>query len=455
MRKVIARHEIPSREEMLAWMRGLGEIGTRLAGSPGGLRAEDRIEGWYREIGLSGVVREEIPLRIWEPAGEAILEVNGGSFPAYPIAQSDFTPPEGIRGPLAYVGQGDPDSMEGRSLEGKIAVAEVPFAPRPYQHLRKTAHAVHDPGETLAREPDTFATWILPTFARAYSWCAARGAIGFVGILKDLRANRHRYHYPYADAREALPLSGAFVGRDDGARLREVLRGGNVEGRLATPGSTYAGASHNILGFLPGASDALVLITSHHDAPFGGLVQDASGMAQVLAMARHFARKAPADRPLSMVFLAATGNLLHNMGARDFLARHAHDLVPRLKLAVAIEHVAWEVEERDGRLAPTGKVEPRGVFVSDRHEILDLTTLAILGNDLRRSFIAPVPEGSETSGEAGPYFGAGIPAITHISGPEYVLTDEDGLELAAIDEMVPVAKTFIEIVEAFMRQAGE
>ncbi|MGH9362416.1 MAG: M28 family peptidase [Thermoanaerobaculia bacterium] len=442
---------MPSREEMLAWIRGFETGPTRLAGTAGGLRAEELVEGRFRELGLEGVAREPIRFEVWEP-GEAALECGGRSFPCYPVARARFTGPEGVAGPLVFIGEGDPASLDGRSLEGKIAVLEVRFAPRPYQLLRKTAHAVHDPGGSLEREPETRASWILPGFARAYSFCVARGAAGLVCILRDLRANRHRYHYPYAHPDEILPLPAVFVGRDSGTRLRKLLASGESTARIATTGRTGPGATHNLLGFLPGSSDELVLVTSHHDSPFGGHVDDASGLAALLAVASRFARKSPAERPLSLAFLAAAGNFQSNMGARAFLARHAHDLVPRLVLALTVEHVALEAEERHGKLRPTGHVEPRGIFVSDRPELLDLTTLAVIGNDLRRSTIVPVAgEEPRVDGEARAYFAAGLPTIGIISGPEYVLTDDGGPEWIAADELVPVAKTAIEILEAFMQ----
>ena len=455
MRKVISKNEIPTREDMLAWMQALAELGPRLAGTPSCRRGEDLIEGWFREAGLGAVTREPVGLQVWE-CGKAWLRWGGRTFPAYPIARSAFTPPEGIRAPLVFIGEGDPESLEGRNLAGKIVVAEVPFAPRPYQLLRQTAHAVHDPGNTLEREPDTCATWTLPTFTKAYAWSVARGAAGFVGILRDLRANRHRYHYPFVGPQEILPVGGVFIGRDDGAALRDSLHEGPQEGHIHTSGSITPGLSDNILGYLPGVSDGLILVTCHHDSPFGGLIQDAGGVAELLAMARYFARKKPQDRPLGMVFLAAAGNFVGSMGARDFLARHAHELVPRIQLTMTIEHLCTEAEEKDGRLIPAGKVEPRGVFVTDRPELLDLATLAIIGNDLRRTFVAPVPEaGGKTDGEASVYFAAGLPSITCVSGPEYVLTDDDRPEFTATEELVPVAKTFIEVIEAFLRLVGD
>src|SRR5262245_5047244 len=218
MRKVIARHELPSREEMLGWIQALSDGPHRLAGTAGGRRAEDLLEKWFQEIGLPEVARETIPLESWEPV-EAALSCQGEDFPAYPVSRSVFTGPEGLSAPMVFAGQSDAEEIAARDIAGKIVVAEVGFAPRPYQLLGKTAHAVHDPGGTLGKEPNTLATWILPSFARTYAWCVAGGAAGFVGILKDLKANRCRYHYPYAQAEEVLSLPAVFIGRDDGARL--------------------------------------------------------------------------------------------------------------------------------------------------------------------------------------------------------------------------------------------
>src|SRR5262249_25387341 len=145
------------------------------------------------------------------------------------------------------------------------------------------------------------------TLARAYASCAARGAAAVVVALRDLHANRYRYHYPYSNPREVLPLPGAFVGRDSGARLARLLEAGPVDGRLATTSRAGPATADNVLGWLPGASDQVVLVTSHLDSPFSGVTNDASGMAAVLAMARHFASKRPEERPLSLLFLAAGG----------------------------------------------------------------------------------------------------------------------------------------------------
>src|ERR1041385_8726046 len=184
MRKVVTPAKLPTREEMFTWMSRLSAGGSRLPGTPGGRRAEDLVEELFREVGFSSVIREAIPLAAWEP-GEGRVEAGDLRIPAHPIARAAFTSPDGVRGQLVGVGVGEPDALDGRDLSGKVAVAEVPFAPRPYGILRRTAHAVHDPDGTFDREPETRATWILPTFARAYSYCAARGASAFVGVRSE------------------------------------------------------------------------------------------------------------------------------------------------------------------------------------------------------------------------------------------------------------------------------
>ena len=450
MRVVIPSNTVPSQSQIERWIAALSGVGARLPGSVGGKRGEEIVETLLREVGVADVRRDSIALSTWEPEA-AHLEVDGGSIPAYPITGSRFAP-EGVEGEVIWLGAGDPESIAVRDLSGRIAVVELPFPHRPYDTLRKTAHAMHDPGGTLRREPETRATWILPTFRRVYSWCAARGAVGFIGVLKDLRANRHRYHYSYSWADEVLPVPAAFVGRDAGPRLAKLATATGRKGRLVTRGRAAASATANLLGVLPGASDEIVLVATHHDAPFAGAVDDATGVALLLAVASHFTQKKREQRALTQVFLAAAGNYLHNLGARRFLSRHAHDLVPRIVLTLTAEHVAREAEERDGKLVPTGLVEPRGIFVSDLPELLDLATLSAVGNDLRRSFIVPVPAaGGHIDGESRPYFSADLPSIGFVAGPEYLMTDDGGPEWVASEELVPSAKTLIEILEGFFR----
>src|SRR2546426_12409579 len=98
MRKVIARELVPSREEMLGWIRGLCAGPHRLAGSQPGRRAEESLTEWFRDLGLVDVVREPISLKTWEPE-EAALECQGVVIPAYPIARSRFTGKEGLVAP--------------------------------------------------------------------------------------------------------------------------------------------------------------------------------------------------------------------------------------------------------------------------------------------------------------------------------------------------------------------
>src|SRR5260370_34887914 len=72
--------------------------------------------------------------------------------------------------------------------------------------------------------------------------------------------------------------------------------------RLATEERTGL-KTGNIWGVLPGASEEQILIMAHTDAFFEGAMDNASGLAMMLDIARHYAAMAQAQRPRTLVFL--------------------------------------------------------------------------------------------------------------------------------------------------------
>ena len=61
--------------------------------------------------------------------------------------------------------------------------------------------------------------------------------------------------------------------------------------------------SGNVWGALPGASDEQILVMAHTDAFFEGAMDNASGLAMMLDIARHHAAVPQAQRPRTLVFL--------------------------------------------------------------------------------------------------------------------------------------------------------
>jgi hypothetical protein len=72
------------------------------------------------------------------------------------------------------------------------------------------------------------------------------------------------------------------------------------------------GKSGNVWGTLPGQSDEQILVMAHTDCFFDGALDNASGIAAMLAMARHYAAVPQAQRRRTIVFLTTPD---HHHGA--------------------------------------------------------------------------------------------------------------------------------------------
>ena len=72
----------------------------------------------------------------------------------------------------------------------------------------------------------------------------------------------------------------------------------------------------NVWGVLPGASDEQILIMAHTDAFFEGAMDNASGIAMMLDIARHYAAVPQAQRPRTLVFLTTSDHHHGSAGIR-------------------------------------------------------------------------------------------------------------------------------------------
>jgi hypothetical protein len=188
--------------------------------------------------------------------------------------------------------------------------------------------------------------------------------------------------------------------------------------------------------------EEVVVLSCHHDSPFASPVEDATGVAVVLALARHFA-KAPLARRRLVVVLTA-GHFYGSLGTRTFIREHP-DVVRRAAVEISIEHIAREAAEGpDGRLVPTGLPEATGIFVPFSDAVRDVVLAAVTREDLHRTVLLPAegPLGPYPPTDGGDWWEAGVPVVNHISNPVYLLTDDDALEWVDRERLPQVAATF-------------
>ena len=346
-------------EQMFQWIKDQVSMGARRAGSAADRQNEDYIEAHLRDFGLEKVRREPIPITHWAAQTHSVEIDDGSGFKrvdAFPIPYSAFTAPEGKEARLVFA---DRDTLWHRAdWEGAIVVTEIGFPELDVKLLRKFSLGQYDPDGSLdlVKHP---ATWVRLGW-HLYHLAAKRGAVGFIGIVKDQPGGSCHMYAPYGFREKDIldkPIPGFWVGRAEASWLRKAAESGAAKARLCLAGIREPATMHNIVGEVPGASDETIVLTCHHDSPFDSPVEDASGVAVVLALARYFAQHRALKRRLVVVLTA--GHFYGSLGTRTFIEKHQDDVVKHTALEITIEHIAPRGHR--GRRAPTGPLRtPRG-----------------------------------------------------------------------------------------------
>ncbi len=441
----LMRTESFSSDELFEWVKVQTALGPRRPGSPAGRANEDFLFSKLTQFGLSNVRREEVPLTHWE-AGETSFSAAGKQIEAFGIPYTTFTGRQGIEAPLTWA---DPKSLRShKDWRGRIVVTEISFPPLNPAMLRKLSLGENDPDGDLL-EMNHPATWVRLGW-HVYRWAIERGAVGFVGILKDQPGGSCRMYAPYGFREKNIldkPLPGVWVGREDGANLRRLAQRGE-SAQLVLRGTHKPAMSHNIVAEIPGEGNEIIVLSTHHDSPFVSAVEDASGVAVVLALARHL--NAQSQRQRTVVIVFSSGHFYGSIGTRSFIARHREDLVGRTAFEISIEHIALEArEDGEGRLVATGRPEPVGLFMSLNRRLRDVMLQALSAHGHRRTVLLPAegPLGNYPPTDGGDWYEAGVPVLNYISNPVYLLTDNDRLDWVDREALGRVAHVFADVIE--------
>ena len=443
--------QMPSSEEILAWVRELCRRPHRRPGTEFGREAERYILDKFTSFGLSACRLEPIDLTVWTPdRWELTVSTDGATLriPCFYIPYTGFTSSRGVEAELVYIGDGNAKADALYDVRGKIVLADMRFGDIPYGPLQATAHLVYDPDKTLPQAGQKLAPYFRPNWDATYGFSQTEGAAGFIGILADMYGNINAYYAPYDGVMKEVP--GLYLGKHDGARLRNMVKDATspLRARLTLTGTKKRGTTSNVVGTIPGKTDDVIIIGSHHDAPFVGGTEDASGIAVVLALARHFSQLPPKSLEKTLVFVASAGHFFGSIGTDTFIEKHRHDILKRTVAEVHVEHVAREYEIRGEEIAPTGRAELAVIFVSDHPTLLEYTKEALVKGKLDRSLVFPGKSmlGDRPPTDASAYFVEGIPTVSYISGPIYLLDENDTLDKVAVERLEPVASALADII---------
>ncbi len=283
----------------------LDEIGARISGLPSGEAAQDRVEAWFREFGLSNVRQESFDLLAWDRI-EAEFEVLASSTPLegpFPLLALGHVGSHTVEADLLDAGYGTAEEIEalGEAVEGKIVVVDVAAPPGYGRGVHRT-------------EKVTLAT-------RA-------GAVGFIQVN-----NREGELVPIGVATmgdEPTEIPAAATDLATGNRLREALAEGPVRARLHLENWMERTTAANVLADLEGETDEVIVVGAHLDSwdLATGAVDNGSGSMAVLDLARALAAHVAetGERPRRTIrFALWMGEELGLYGSRAYVADRLAD----------------------------------------------------------------------------------------------------------------------------------
>jgi len=423
----------PSEAQIHGWIAEVFAQGIRRPGYAADRWAEGWIAERLRALGAEAVRMEPVELSHWEPR-HASLSVAGEEIACFPLPHAAATPP--IELPLVPF-----DPAEPARVRGAAALVDVPMLRLPHAFLAAQASFTYDPSGSFAG-----AAQLLPfgsAFQAVMEPALAAGAAAFVGVLRDYPGDSKDYYVPYDGL--ARPIPGLWIRGSDGARLHALAARGGARARIEVDAERSTVVDHNVVAELPGADDETVVIGSHHDGPWASAVEDASGIALVLAQAAYWARLPRAERPHRLIFLLNAGHMHGGAGARAFLTAHRGELA-RIVLELHLEHAAAEL---DAAALPTGRPEARWWFTSCLPRLEAAVRAAIEGERLERSFVLPPTVfGPHPTTDGGFFHLEGVPLVNLLAAPFYLFDAMDTLDKIHRPSLVPITRAAIRIVES-------
>lgn len=448
---------VPDSETIFSWVRdltGLGRRGTHVVDDH---RAVDYLLTRFAAFGLTDVQVQEAESFTWR-AHRSELTVDGTPIPHAPAPYSFdtggngtfSTGPGGLEAELADVGDGTEGDFAHADVAGKIVLFDLRFL-MPRSALLAGAAFVYDPHDSLDPADLDTANPYLTNFDDVIERAIAAGAVGFVGVLADYfdSCDIHPEYTP------GVTIPGAWVTRTSGVRARALAVSGRPTVTMRLEGERVPTPARTVIGYLPGRSTDTIMIQSHHDAPWDGGVEDASGTAEVLALASYYSRAPGEQRPKTLMFVLMdshwSGYQAHQKFVDTFITRPAAGR--RIVANVTIEHIGKQGEVgADGRLRIVDRPEYRGVFENVSTSLKAAIDNAITTHDLERTVRLSsddlVPLIGELPTDASFVYDAGIPTISFISGPVYLYDKADTLDKVYKNDLAPVAGAFADIIDA-------
>lgn len=466
--------DIPDNDRIYNWVETVCREDHRRVGSPESKRTFDWLVQELGSILNTDVVIDEIDLPTVYTAETWGLTIDTGSgseeYPAFYILNTGMTldNPSGgsVSGDMIWAGAGSPDEFDALGdISGKIVVANCEFPGLPIgliDLLFGGGYYSSDPEgwlNVLSSIPMTFARSNFPPeyyenerINESVYWQAFdRGAAGIVLVMKGHPGDTNTHWGPYDG--KMRPMPGMWVSSHKEEEIKALAQSG-ASATITITGSVKPGTGYNLHATLPGQSDEIILISSHHDSCHKGAVEDGTGIAMVLAQAEAWANVPLENRSKTLVFTLTDGHFYKGVGAEAFAREHLDDIMKKTIININLEHLAAiGVEENDsGELIPQDHGAPTMIFATESPTAISTAGRMLFRTQPDRTMLVHSNLlGDVPPGEAGHFhIESGVDFIHWIGAPIYLLTGEDTLDKVDKELLNHLAGGAAEMVATYM-----
>jgi hypothetical protein len=447
---------LPSTAEMSRWIDQLSSLGIhsrygyRMPGTVPDIKGSNYVLNKFKEFGLENAFLEPVPATFSFPKSwDLKIRADGKNqnISSYFLRYAAFTPPQGIKAPLVYVGTGSQAEFDAAGdVSGKIVLVDILAPPITVKSLAPATIFTYDPYGTLVGENGT-ENWPPINFDSSYALAGKRGAVGYIAVITFMAKNNNQYLHWYADG----SLPGLSVSPMDGDYLKGLLSSGPVETTMRLHGQDESGVIYNVYGTVPGkkygtAADEFIVVHTHHD---GWAANEASGVSVVLALAKYFAQFPKESREKTILFVAmgshfgkkADWSKYDNLAYR--LAQQG-----KVKCAVVIEMISKQYKIINGEYVDTGMASPRAIMVtvakpSYPSPLIGIAKAAVTKYQLDRTMGLAI-----FFGESDIWNKLGIPTVGHITQNAPQFSNDDTPETVMHDTLRPTAGAFAEMIQS-------
>jgi hypothetical protein len=447
---------LPGPHQIRSQVEAMCALGPRLTGSPAHMAWIDQLEQDWAAAGVT-VTRDHFTFPRWLAESWSLDVLDGSGAGPVPISSYfPYTAPTSSRGvtaPLVYVGPVRLPSISGNPLDlysnqwalerwrgqladdlkaqlaaipggvaGKIVLLEAPVPPLAAGDFTPFLTYNQEPiGSQMVKDAysDYKRIWIVGAFIQYV--LEAITQLGPVGAVFALDASRHNaagQYTPYAQPQFKIPA--VYVDRNTGARLRKLAQGTPRVNLTLTAQVSPNSPSDSLVGVMPGdgSTDEVLILNTHTD---GQNAFEENGGIALTALARYFAALGPKARKRTLVFSAFTGHFGPSLPqAQGFVDNHP-DLIKRAAASVTVEHFGATEWLDNGRgYYASGLAETGAAWHSQTAIAVPLVESMRANSFQRTSALRPI--GDYMVAVGGPFHKAGVPTVSYIAGPNYLVS---------------------------------